>query len=125
MMIPAVALPHATEKDGLEQHIGCVNPLKLPRIFKLQFISVILVAISLIPARISVALLLARLFTISNVRKGWLYGFTIFMTIANIITVATLIAACKPVARRWNPMLPGECWSDHAYLSITYLNGGV
>lgn len=123
LLLPVMGLAWYSASLGTGHHIECVRPETVFRIIEIEFIAQVLVIFVMTSARISVALLVTRVFATSLTAKIWLYALMIFMTLVMVITACISIPICDPVEKQWNPTVPGTCWSTAAKLSIQYING--
>jgi hypothetical protein len=88
-------------------------------------------------ARISIAILLVRIFGVQRWLKRYLIGFTSILTVMSILSIIFLAAQCRPwsglwdrkmTARRWNPYiyaytgLATQCKFDPPLIRCLYLS---
>lgn len=108
---------------GYGRHIDCVKHSNLTQIIKIQSVNEILLILSLTFARVSVALLISRIFAVSKRLKICLHGGTAFMVVVMLVTAALIFPRCRPTEKAWKPTVPGHCWSSAANNGLAYLNG--
>ena len=80
------------------------------RIVKLVFLAEFFVALLTMFVRISVALFLFRLFTVTRSRKMAFFAFIAFLLVANLILMFIAFGTCRPLGKLWNPTIPGTCF---------------
>ena len=112
---------------GLGRHSECYSFAAAVRFLELEFIAAVLGTFSTIFARVSVALLVARLFAVTPGVKRFLYTYTTFMVISLAVTESLVFAQCTPAKAFWNSrLLPtAKCWSPKARDFIIYYNGSI
>ena len=75
-------------------------------------------------ARISITVLLIRLFPTKELLRRFLIVITVINTVSTVIPV-TLIFACTPVQRQWDESLPGHCVSPHLQAAFAITKAGI
>ncbi|CZR60795.1 uncharacterized protein PAC_10691 [Phialocephala subalpina] len=109
---------------GFGRHFFYLEPQQRVMIMKMQFIAMPLCILSTTAGRVSVALLMLRLFGSTQYRQRFLY-FLIAQSVAvNLITIITIFTQCKPVSSIWDPIgVPGKCWDPKVQSFIGYFQG--
>ncbi|KAK8108238.1 uncharacterized protein PG998_010251 [Apiospora kogelbergensis] len=74
-----------------------------------------------ITARVSIAVLLIRLFGIHRWLKWYLIIFTSLCTILTIVIITCTYLQSTPVSGNWNPTEPAKKWDPIIYISLGYL----
>lgn len=92
---------------------------------KLNYIATTLAPISLMFSRISICLLLLRLFSVNRGYKIFIWCFIVIIVTTNIATAAIVLPECTPLAKLWDPLLPGTCWAKGTSVIVGRLNGGI
>ncbi|EFY97822.1 hypothetical protein X797_006445 [Metarhizium robertsii] len=106
---------------GLGKHDASLRPDQVINVLKWMWLANTPGLIVSILARISIAVLLVRLF--GGVHK-WLKWFVIVVTgLCTILTV--IILPCTylqstPVSGNWDPFIPAEHWNPKIYISLAY-----
>lgn len=123
----AISLIPFTTKDvhyGLGRHIGCLSKTDIINTVKLQAIGEIPIIISTLFSRVSVCLFLLRIFAV-NVSWRWTLYVIIALTAGTNIACGTAIMLrCQPLAKEWNPAIPGRCWTPVNQVAVGQVQGG-
>ena len=92
-------------------------------VVKWNYLTTIPNMISTLFSKLSVCLLLLRLFTVVSWR--WtIYLIIILTAITNIALVTIVFVNCKPQAKFWNQNLSGTCWNRQIVYGIGRIQGG-
>lgn len=66
--------------------------------------------------------------TVWRLSDGWMrylvVGLIVSMNVAMGVSALLPWVQCKPLAKAWNPMLPGQCWDAHATIYYNIFSGG-
>ena len=54
----------------------------------------------------------------------FLWLLVVGLLVVNGTCAVVYILQCRPMAALWNPMIPGQCWSQNVYLIWGYVQGG-
>lgn len=76
-------------------------------------------------ARISIAILLARLFGIRRWFRWYVYTVTALQSFCECLLIIVVWAQCRPVEALWNPSIPHKCWDPEIELAFAYLGQGT
>lgn len=91
---------------------------------KFQAIGEIPIIISTLFSRVSVCLFLLRIFAV-NVSWRWTLYIIIALTAGTNIACGTAIMLrCQPLAKEWNPAIPGRCWTPVNQVAVGQIQGG-
>ncbi|KAF2865016.1 hypothetical protein BDV95DRAFT_531823, partial [Massariosphaeria phaeospora] len=126
-IIAWLGLAFAEVQLGFGRHIWMVPPENLPSIFKLLYAIYFVYDVSLFLTKLSALLFMTRIFA-RHANSSW-WNYTLWVTyglntawLVGIVLGTVLM--CKPVAKGWNPMLPGTCgvtsalWTGSAIPSV-------
>ena len=96
---------------------------------KYQQLSPFLTIFSVTFTRVSVCFFLLRIVAVGQKWKAWvwktiLYSIMAFALVTGIPTGLITIFPCRPVAKLWNPMMPGSCWKPIVVIAIGDFYGG-
>ena len=109
---------------GIGHHLVCVDIANITEIRKLELADVILAVRSSTFARISVALLVVRLFAVSKTSKICLYGGTSFMVATGLAHFISMALHRTSIEKVTNALVPGTCWPAKKALISAYVQGG-
>ena len=104
---------------GLGRHISTLSPEQLVGFLKWSCLSQIPGVLSTSLARISVAILLWRLFGIKAWFRWYLYVMTALLTAVALTVLVVWGAQCRPINALWGPAPGGSCWNPNIQLAIT------
>ena len=78
-------------------------------------------------SKISISLLLLRLLgkAVIPTQKYILHGINLFVCTYTIMLFLELVSSCTPIARHWNPNLPGKCVREDIDYGFSYMQGGL
>ncbi len=91
---------------------------------KLSTMNQINTILGLLFIKISIGLLLLRIF---GSKKSWRWiirSIMIFVFVTTVISVSMVLAQCRPLDKLWNTTHAGTCWSPEVVINIGYYNGG-
>lgn len=125
LYVPSSALTFYVTSKGQGRHFHCMGMENISKILQYSLVYEVLYIYAVTFARVSVAIMVNRLFGVSRRITNGLYAYTAFMFVCMITTSSLLPAACQPRSKWWNPMAPGSCWSRKDVLAIGYVNGGM
>jgi len=122
--------------DGVQVHYGLgrheyylmFSPELMERLslaIKYGYITQMLLILSTMFTRVSICFFLLKIFGSRKVWKYGLYAIMAFAVTTNIASAVTVPTQCKPLAKLWNPMLPGACWSISTQIAVGDFQGGV
>lgn len=75
-------------------------------------------------SRLSICIFLLRIFRSVRAWRWGLYTIMAFATAVTISTAIILLAECRPIQKKWDPLLPGSCWPLVVELRTSYMYGG-
>jgi hypothetical protein len=111
---------------GLGKHIyDITNPEDIIEIVKVNWESTVPGILASITARISIAILLVRLFGVKTWFRWYIYIITASQTIVEILFIIAIWAQCKPVEAIWNPIVSHTCWNPIIQKTLGYLGQGM
>lgn len=67
-------------------------------------------------ARISISILLVRIFGVRKWFKWYFIGFTAFLTFAGVLSIIFQAAQSRPFEGVWNPNIPAKRWDPRIYM---------
>ena len=107
---------------GLGKHDANLQPNQLINILKWMWLANTPGLLVAITARLSIAMLLVRLF--GKVHK-WLKWFLVVVsglcTILTAIIIPCTFLRTTPVSGNWNPFQPSKRWNPMIYISLAFL----
>lgn len=91
--------------------------------------SPVLTILSVTFTRVSICFFLLRIVASGQrwQRRTWtcgLYAIMAFSIVTGVPTAIVTISQCKPIAKLWDPLLPGTCWSPNVALYFGDFYGG-
>jgi len=102
---------------GLGQHIGDLTAEKVVRFAKVEIAFSVIWFISVTAVKVSILHLYITIFT-GNAFLRICWGFLGFQLVFCACIVLQLLLICRPIAKNWNPLLPGHCGDPgKAYLT--------
>ena len=119
-------LMHATvtARHGIGMHIECVELHDVVVALRYSFVGMVVLVFAGLCARLSILLFLLRLFSVNRVWRQLLYIIMAILTVTNLVSAALVLPQCHPLAKLWNPELPGTCWSPQVRVNVGRFNGG-
>ncbi|KAK3168975.1 hypothetical protein OEA41_005423 [Lepraria neglecta] len=75
--------------------------------------------------KFSIGLLLLRIFGTKRTWRWIIRSIMAFVFVTTVISVAMVLAQCRPLDKLWNPTASGTCWSPEVVIHIGYYNGAV
>ncbi|KAK3933797.1 hypothetical protein QBC46DRAFT_401243 [Diplogelasinospora grovesii] len=93
--------------DGM--HIWLIDPANLPPVFRATTIASAFAICAIAWSKTSFAVTLLRL-TMGKTRM-FLWFVIVSINVAMALVALFLMIACWPIARTWDPNIPGSCWS--------------
>ncbi|KAI1433479.1 hypothetical protein GGR50DRAFT_705393 [Xylaria sp. CBS 124048] len=106
-------------KHGLGRHIWNLSPRDLRLALKFTYATEITYGLTMILAKISIALYLLRLTPI-RLQRHIIYLVTGLTCVAGLTLTFIVAFQCKPPSRAWNMDAPGSCISTKAIRIATY-----
>ncbi len=109
---------------GRHQYYVLLTPGLLSKLFKLTYISEVLIIFSVMFIRLSVAIFLFRIF---GHRKTWkliLYSVMFWILLSWVTALVFVLATCNPIKKLWEPLSPGVCWDAKTQLVTGAYIGG-
>lgn len=97
---------------------------RLIEALKLSYMNQINAVCGFLIIKVSIGLLLLRVFGMKKSCRWAIYSTLAFVLLTTVITVAFILAQCRPVAKYWDSGRSGHCWSSEVVLDIQYYNGG-
>lgn len=123
--IPLIAFTDKHVHYGLGRHIGCLSLTDIILADKYQAIGEIPIMISTLFSRVSVCLFLLRIFAV-NISWRWTLYIIIALTAGTNIACGTAIMLrCQPLAKEWNPAIPGRCWTPTNQVTVGQVQGAI
>ena len=92
--------------------------------YKLLYMNELNTLIGIFFIKLSIGLLLLRVFGIKNSLRWAIYFIVAFVFVTTVISFSMVLAQCQPLAKLWNDSLPGTCWNADVLSNIGYYNGG-
>ncbi|MCJ1311799.1 hypothetical protein MMC25_005472 [Agyrium rufum] len=116
-----------TVRYGLGKHLAdLTNPaVAIPEIIKANWESQTPGILASIVARISIAVLLLRLFNRKEWFRWYIYVVTAAQTLVECLLIIVIWAQCKPVEALWNQAIPHKCWNPKIETDIAYLGQAI
>ena len=74
--------------------------------------------------KLSIGLLLLRVFGVKRSWRWAIYSIVAFVFVTTVISFSMVLAQCRPLDKLWNTTLPGTCWKLDVVIDIGYYNGG-
>ena len=74
--------------------------------------------------RISICFFLLRILRTDRKWRWGLYFIAVFAFVTGLVTAVLTVTQCHPIAKLWDPLLPGTCWSPSTTVSIGDFQGG-
>lgn len=107
---------------GLGKHDKDIQPPEnLIQVMKYNFISGPTAILVSITARISIAILLVRLFGVRVWFKWFMIIFTTLQSVVGVAEIIIILAQANPIEGLWNPSLPGVTyWDPRVYYYTGY-----
>jgi hypothetical protein len=90
-------------------HIWLIDPANLPPVFRATTIASAFAICAIAWSKTSFAVTLLRL-TMGKTRM-FLWFVIVSINVAMALVALFLMIACWPIARTWDPSIPGSCWS--------------
>ncbi len=114
----------ASIHHGVGRHIFSIPPAQAMMAAKLNTIAQPFNIWALFFVKASIMTLLLRL------QPGKIYRYILWSTLGLLlsITIASFIitmAQCQPLAKEWNPTLPGTCWPSATFQDAAYILSGT
>lgn len=127
--IVSFGLTFASIKFGFGRHIYYLSPEQAIFALKLQSISMPFFILSLLFTKISICLLLMRIFVTNRVKNYQVWKRAIYIIMSLLVTTSLssiifALAQCNPIAKSWNPTISGTCWSRDIRIALYYYQGG-
>ncbi|PWY96143.1 hypothetical protein BO94DRAFT_454308 [Aspergillus sclerotioniger CBS 115572] len=121
----AMALILAAVRYGLGHHIDSLDMDRAVYCVKLLRMCLFPLLFSTIFLKISISLLLMRLFLTTKIWKIFFWCFIAFNTITSILDAAIVLPQCSPVARAWDKRVDGTCWPKTAINGAAIAQGSI
>ncbi|MCJ1423453.1 hypothetical protein MMC29_001336 [Sticta canariensis] len=111
--------------SGLGRHAYYLSPEQISLDLKLELMATLASVISNMFSKISICLLLIRIFTTKKAWKRALYVIMALIVATKVSSATLTFPRCKPAAKYWNPNINGTCWPQETQLAIFYYQSGV
>ncbi|RAK89745.1 hypothetical protein BO79DRAFT_192943 [Aspergillus costaricaensis CBS 115574] len=121
----AMALILAAVPYGLGRHYDTLDVDRAVYCIKLMRMCLFPLLFSTIFLKISISLLLMRLFLTTKVWKIFFWCFIAFNTITSLLDAAIVLPQCDPVARTWDKRVDGTCWPSSAINGAAIAQGTI
>lgn len=110
-------------RNGWGRHLNTITPAHYKEYLHISFFNLQLFVLGTNSVKVSIALLLMRLATLSKYRK-FLWGTIVFMVCFTIACLGTLTFNCSPIAGAWDPVVKakGYCYSMATFRNIGLFN---
>lgn len=110
-------------RNGWGRHLNTITPAHYKEYQHITFFKSQLFVLGVNAVKVSIALLLMRLTTLSRYRN-FLWGTIVFMVCFTIACLGTLIFICSPIAGAWDPVVraKGHCYSLEIFRNIGLFN---
>jgi len=108
---------------GIGRHIVHLTIPNAMTAAKMNIIAQPLNVLALYFVKISIVFFLVRL----RPDKKFLYVLYFTLGLLTVITIEVFVvtmAQCQPIAKGWNPTLPGLCWSPNVFQNSAYALSG-
>ncbi|KAL2043495.1 hypothetical protein N7G274_003802 [Stereocaulon virgatum] len=106
---------------GLGKHDLDLSFEQLVNILKWDWITATFSILVSIAARISIAILLIRIFGNRKWFKIFLIVFTTLQSVVGIVLIVVVWEQCRPVQGLWNPTIPSRRWNPAIQQDLAYL----
>ena len=87
---------------------------------KWAFANLVVLIIANMFVKLAIGLFLLRIFTTSRTRSWVVYGILAFVVATSISAAIAVLCECRPIAKLFNPSIPGSCVSDTTRDAIPY-----
>ena len=109
---------------GLGRHISYLSFNDSIQATKWNFIAEVPLTLSAMFARTSVCVFLLRLFTTNIAWRRILHLVNGLNIVSGLVASATILSACYPAEKIWNPEAPGNCTAPIVGHVISIFQGG-
>ncbi|KAI0502945.1 hypothetical protein F5B22DRAFT_579817 [Xylaria bambusicola] len=92
-----------------------LDPLQKQQTSKWGWISAVPSILVSCIARISITILLVRIFGVRRWLKWYLILFTSFLSVLSLLSIIFLVAQCVPFYGLWTPMIKAKRWNPYIY----------
>lgn len=107
---------------GLGHHYASLSDIQQTHYNKTSFAAQILYALTLGCVKLSILLMLQRIFSLaSNTFRLAAYAATALAICWMLQTILVALLLCRPVQKLWDPVLPGSCGNSVSQLPIYIL----
>ena len=114
-----------TVSAGTGQHLTDIRLSELPWTIHSNLIATVLLVMTIVIPKLSVAVLLVRLLDARKLAATVLIGLAVIGIALGITVTVITFAQCKPVAGNWNPVLyHPKCLSPDVLVDVSYVGGG-
>jgi hypothetical protein len=86
-----------------------VSPSLFEPFFKITYFCLLMYGLFQLTVKMSISLLYLRIFTEPGWTRRLIYVVIAFLCITNVLSLFLVSFSCTPVARGWNPSIPGTC----------------
>ncbi|KAF2757489.1 hypothetical protein EJ05DRAFT_391150 [Pseudovirgaria hyperparasitica] len=121
LQITAQAFITVSYSYGMGKHDLDLTYNQLVNILKWVWFNIVPGILVSILARISITILLIRIFNRKSWLKVYLIIFTILQSIGGIMVIIIIFAQSDPVEALWNPLIPAKRWNPNIQLYSSYL----
>ena len=105
---------------GVGKHITDLSKEQVIQAVKYDWYSQAPATLATCVARISIAILLLRLFGSKKMLRWYLYIITALQTVIGVLLVIVMFVQCRPLTALWGATA-GSCWSPAVEQDIAYL----
>ena len=110
--------------SGLGRHTQYLSKKQIFHIKKMLYISEPTILFCCMFTRISIALLLKRLFGINKTRIIGLYSLVAIIIVSTVPVGFLNLLQCRPMQAAWDPM-PNKCWGTDTVSAINHYQCGA
>ncbi|KAI1352256.1 hypothetical protein F5Y01DRAFT_313998 [Xylaria sp. FL0043] len=107
---------------GLGKHDKDLSFTQLVNILKFVWLSTIPGLLGTVLARVSITVLLIRLFGNKRWLKWYLIFWTTFQSLATIALLIIIFVQCSPVEGLWDPSIPARRWNPNIELYLAFFS---
>ncbi|MCJ1432482.1 hypothetical protein MMC27_001839 [Xylographa pallens] len=115
--------------SGLGQHSQDLTENQVQTVTKMDLVFTTPAILASITARISICVLMLKLFATKKWFMWYLYIITVLQTIAEILVIVFVWAMCTPVQALWTPELiesgAAQCWNPAIEQDAAYLGQAI
>ncbi|KAK3897943.1 Phosphoglucosamine mutase [Staphylotrichum tortipilum] len=108
-------------RSGLGRHIATVAPAEMMEYLKSSWFQTLFYNLSLCLTKLSILMLYLRVLTHDYIRKVTWAAIGI-VGLYNVWGICMYFSMCIPLAKMWDPSLPGSCHPISVWFALTYLH---